>query len=93
MAKGKKFIGQMVYINNEDYHNKRYKSAYIYVRDIVDRGSGVHVLGFDSRGNWFDYYIDERRMYKELEVLNVKEYEDLARDFIRIVFKHIIGGI
>lgn len=86
-----KFDKQIVFIKDENYHNKRNKSPYVYIRSVqnLTKSSGIDLYEvelIDTRGNIYTINQSKHWVYNKLEILEIDKVSHLLKDFIRFLF-------
>lgn len=86
-----KFDKQVVFIKDENYHNKRSRSPYVYIISIqnLTKSTGIDLYEIeliDTRGNIYTINQSKHWVYNKLEILDIDKVSHLLKDFIRFLF-------
>lgn len=86
-----KFENKVVFIKDENFHNQRYTSPYVYIKSIKKNetyGRKLYEISWIDRfGNNSDINQAPNWVYKNFEIILLDRNPSLIRDFIRFIFK------
>ena len=86
-----KFENKIVFIKDENFHNQRYTSPYVYIKSIKKNetyGKKLYRISWIDRfGNNSDINQAPNWVYKNFEIIPLDRNPSLIRDFIHFIFE------
>lgn len=86
-----KFEKKVCFIKDENYHNIRSRSPYVYIISIenLTKSTGVDLYKIelmDVRGRIYTINQSKHWVYNKLEILPINKISHLLKDFVRFLF-------
>lgn len=82
-----KFEEKVVFIKDENYHNLRSRSPYIFILPVERVKSDLYrIKCLDLKGGLYQINQSKHWVYNKLEILEIDKISHLLKDFIRFLF-------